>query len=381
MLIGFRALQGLGAALISPAALSIISTTFAEGAERAKALGVWSAIAAGGGAAGLLLGGVLTETLSWRWVFFINLPIGIVAALLALRMISNEVGDEKPATTDTAGAVMVTGGLLVLVYAIVKAETYGWASGKTLGLFAVAIALLAAFVAVELRSRAPLIRLGIFKTRSLTIANVSMLLVGSGLFAMFFFVSLYVQQLRGYSPIKAGLAFLPFTFGIVIGAALAQQAIRRFGVKYVPVGGLVLAVVGILLYTQLSLTGSYFGEVFPAVMATSIGMGLTFVPVTLLATTNIPGEDAGLASGLFNTSQQIGGALGLAVLSTLAASRTSGRVGALGHVGALLSGYHLAFVVGAALMASAIVLLATMIRRRDVQTIDAVDEVPMPIAA
>jgi EmrB/QacA subfamily drug resistance transporter len=381
MLVGGRAVQGLGAALVSPAALAIVTRTFRDGAERTKALGVWSAIAAGGGAAGLLLGGVLTETLSWRWVFFINLPIGIVAALLALRMISNEVGDEKPATTDTAGAVTVTGGLLVLVYAIVKAETYGWASGKTLGLFAVAIALLAAFVAVELRSRAPLIRLGIFKTRSLTIANVSMLLVGSGLFAMFFFVSLYVQQLRGYSPIKAGLAFLPFTFGIVIGAALAQQAIRRFGVKYVPVGGLVLAVVGILLYTQLSLTGSYFGEVFPAVMATSIGMGLTFVPVTLLATTNIPGEDAGLASGLFNTSQQIGGALGLAVLSTLAASRTSGREGALGHDGALLSGYHLAFVVGAALMASAIVLLATMIRRRDVQTIDAVDEVPMPIAA
>ncbi len=381
MLVGGRAVQGLGAALVSPAALAIVTRTFRDGAERTKALGVWSAIAAGGGAAGLLLGGVLTETLSWRWVFFINLPIGIVAALLALRMISNEVGDEKPATTDTAGAVTVTGGLLVLVYAIVKAETYGWASGKTLGLFAVAIALLAAFVAVELRSRAPLIRLGIFKTRSLTIANVSMLLVGSGLFAMFFFVSLYVQQLRGYSPIKAGLAFLPFTFGIVIGAALAQQAIRRFGVKYVPVGGLVLAVVGILLYTQLSLTGSYFGEVFPAVMATSIGMGLTFVPVTLLATTNIPGEDAGLASGLFNTSQQIGGALGLAGLSTLAASRTSGREGALGHDGALLSGYHLAFVVGAALMASAIVLLATMIRRRDVQTIDAVDEVPMPIAA
>jgi EmrB/QacA subfamily drug resistance transporter len=376
MLVGGRAVQGLGAALVSPAALAIVTRTFRDGAERTKALGVWSAIAAGGGAAGLLLGGVLTETLSWRWVFFINLPIGIAAALLALRMISNEVGEDKPETSDVAGAVTVTGGLLVLVYAIVKAESYGWGSAKTLGLFAVAVGLLAAFVAIELRSRAPLIRLDIFRTRSLSTANGAMLLVASGLFAMFFFASLYTQQLRGYSPIQAGLAFLPFTAGIVIGAGLAQQLITRIGVRTVMLAGLSIATVGMLLFTQLSLTGSYLGELFPAVIVTSIGMGLTFVPVTLLATTNVPGEDAGLASGLFNTSQQIGGALGLAILSTFAATRTSNHQ-SLGHDEALLSGYHLAFLIGAGLMGLAIVLIATLIRKQDVEQIQEAESVPV----
>jgi EmrB/QacA subfamily drug resistance transporter len=380
ILIGGRALQGLGAALVSPAALAIVTRTFADGAERTKALGVWSAIAAGGGAAGLLLGGVLTETLSWRWVFFINLPIGIAAGLLALRMIHNDVDENKPATSDVAGAVTVTGGLLVLVYAIVKASSYGWTSGKTWGLFAAAIVLLVSFIVIELRSRAPLIRLDIFRTRSLSVSNSAMLLVASGLFASFFFASLYVQQLLGYSPIQAGLAFLPFTLGIIVGATLAQNLIKRIGVRLVTVSGLTIATFGMLIYTQLSLHGSYIGHLFPAVIVTSLGMGLTFVPVTLLATTNVPGEDAGLASGIFNTSQQIGGALGLAILSTLAASRTSHKSGALGHDGALLSGYHLAFLVGAAWMAVAIVLLATLLRRRDVAAIQTADE-PVPIAA
>jgi predicted MFS family arabinose efflux permease len=295
-------------------------------------------------------------------------------------MITNEVGEEKPETSDVAGAATVTGGLLVLVYAIVKAETYGWGSGKTIGLFLAAVALLVAFVVIELRSRAPLIRLDIFRVRSLSASNTAMLLVASGLFAMFFFASLYVQQLRGYSPIKAGLAFLPFTLGIVIGASLAQQFIKRVGVRAVSLSGLAIATVGMLLYTQLSLTGSYFGELFPAVMVTSIGMGLTFVPVTLLATTNIPSEDAGLASGLFNTSQQIGGALGLAILSTLAATRTSHKEAALGHDAALVSGYHLAFLIGAVAMGVAIVLLGTLIRRSDVRQIQEADE-PLPVAA
>jgi MFS family permease len=243
-----------------------------------------------------------------------------------------------------------------------------------------AIALLGTFVVVELRSRAPLIRLDIFRTRTLTAANIAMLLVASGLFAMFFFASLYVQQLRGYSPIQAGLAFLPFTFGIVIGAGLAQQFIKRIGVRAVTITGLSIATVGMLLYTQLSLTGTYLGELFPAVMVTSIGMGLTFVPVTLLATTNVPAEDAGLASGLFNTSQQIGGALGLAILSTLAATRTSNMESSLGHAGALVSGYHLAFFIGAVWMVAAIVVLATMIRKRDVEQIQGAEE-PLAVAA
>jgi len=386
MLVGGRAIQGLGAALVSPAALAIITTTFADGRERTKALGVWSAIAAGGGAAGLVLGGILTETLSWRWVFFINLPIGIAAALFSLRMISNKAAEEKPETSDVAGAVTVTAGLLVLVFAIVKASSYGWGSDRTIGLFVVAVVLLVSFVVTELRSRAPLIRLGIFRIRSLTVANVSMLLVGSALFSMFFFASLYVQQLRGYSPIKAGLAFLPFTVGIVIGAGAAQQLIRRVGVRATTVGGLVVATIGLLLYARITNDGTYLGQLFPAVMVTSTGLGLTFVPVTLLATTNVPAEDAGLASGLFNTSQQIGGALGLAILATLAATRTSHQLDALGHspsfserASALISGYHLAFVVGGGLMAIAVVLLATLIRRHDVAQIQA--EEPVPLAA
>ena len=245
MLIAGRALQGLGGALVSPAALSIVTTTFAEGRERTKALGIWSAIAAGGSAVGLILGGVLTEALSWRWVFFINLPIGIAAALLALRFIPNSRAEERPETADVAGAVTVTGGLLVLVYAIVKAQATAGRPRRTLGLGAVAVALLVAFVVVEQRSKAPLIRLGIFRLRSLSGSNAAMLFVSSGLFAMFYFASLYLQQILHYGPLKAGFAFLPFTFGIVIGAGGAQALISRIGIRTVTNTGLVLGVIGL----------------------------------------------------------------------------------------------------------------------------------------
>src|SRR6266508_3349016 len=323
VLIGGRALQGLGAALVSPAALSIVMTTFSEGRERTRALGIWSAIAAGGGAVGLLLGGLLTDTLSWRWVFFINLPIGIVAFLLAARYIANTRAEKRPRTVDVLGATTVTAGLVVLVYDIVKAQQYGWTSGRTLGLFALAAALLGAFVVTELRSKAPLIRLGIFRVRSLTSANVAMLFVMSGLFGMFYFASIYVQVILGYSPLKAGVAFVPITFGIVIGAGLAQPAISALGVRLVPVAGIALAALGLILLSRIPVHGTYLADLFPGLMVMSIGMGLTFVPVTLIATTNIDAADSGLASGLFNTSQQVGGALGLAILSSVAASRTS----------------------------------------------------------
>jgi MFS family permease len=227
MLIAARALQGFGAALVSPAALSIITTTFEEGPDRTKALGVWSAIAAGGAAFGLLLGGVLTELLSWEWIFFVNVPVGIAAGLLSLRHVPESRAPDRPDSFDVAGAVTVTSGLIVLVYAIVKAESFGWGSARTLGLTALAIGLLAAFVAIERRSHSPLIRLGIFRIRSLTVANIVLLAVGAGLFANFFFASLYVQQILGYTPIEAGLAFLPVTFGIGIGAGVAQQMIKR----------------------------------------------------------------------------------------------------------------------------------------------------------
>ncbi|MDX6477411.1 MAG: hypothetical protein QOH95_2922 [Gaiellaceae bacterium] len=376
VLIAGRALQGLGGALVSPAALSIVTTTFAEGKERTQALGVWSAIAAGGGAVGLVLGGFLTETLSWRWVFFVNLPIGVLATVLSLRFIPNSRADDRPETYDVAGAVTVTGGLLVLVYAIVKAQTYGWGSAKTIGLFVVAVSLLAAFVVIERRSKAPLIRLGIFRLRSLTGSNAAMLLVASGLFAMFYFASLYLQEILGYKPLKAGLAFLPFTVGIIIGAGASQALIKRIGIRAVTYVGLSLGTAGLLYFARLPTHGTYLRDVFPTIAIVSIGMGMTFVPCTLLATTNVEPGDAGLASGLFNTSQQVGGALGLAVLSTLAASRTSHLLG--GGVStiavrssALTKGYHVAFGVGAAMLVAAAIVLAATIRKRDVEQIDA----------
>ena len=377
VLIAGRAFQGLGGALVSPAALSIVTTTFAEGRERSKALGVWSAIAAGGAAAGLVIGGFLTETLSWRWVFFVNLPIGVAAALLSLRFVPNSRSEERPQTYDTAGAVTVTGGLLVLVFAIVKAQTYGWGSPKTIGLFAFAVVLLAAFVVIERRSKAPLIRLGILRMRSLSGSNVAMLLVASGLFAMFYFASLYMQEILGYRPLRAGFAFVPFTVGIIIGAGASQALIRHIGIRAVTFIGITMGTVGLLYFTRLPTHGTYLRDLLPTIVVVSIGMGMTFVPLTLLATTNVQAEDAGLASGLFNTSQQVGGALGLAILSTLAASRTSNL---LGHATvssiavrstALTKGYHVAFAVGAAMLFAALLVLAVTVRKQDVTQIDA----------
>ncbi len=378
MLVAGRAAQGLGAALVSPAALSIVTTTFAEGRERTKALGIWSAIAAGGGAVGLMLGGLLTDTLSWRWVFFINLPIGIVAFALAARYIANTRAEERPETVDIAGATTVTAGLLILVYDIVKAQQYGWTSARTIGLFIAALALLATFVVVEVRSRAPLIRLGIFRVRSLLSANVAMLFVISGLFGMFYFASIYVQEILGYSPLKAGFCFVPVTVGIVIGAALAQPLIGAIGPRAVPVGGIALAAIGLILLSRIPTHGTYLVDLLPGLAIMSIGMGLTFVPVTLIATTNIAPADAGLASGLFNTSQQVGGSLGLAILSTLAASKTAGIHG-VGHAAALVDGFQLAFLVGAGLMLGGLVVIVALIRRHHVASIGA--EVPAVVPA
>ena len=383
MLIAARALQGLGAALVSPAALSIITTTFEEGPDRTKALGVWSAIAAGGAAFGLLLGGVLTELLAWEWIFFVNVPVGIAAALLSLRYVPESRAPDRPDSFDIAGAVSVTAGLLVLVYAIVKAESFGWGSARTLGLLAAAFALLAAFVAIERRSHSPLIRLGIFRIRSLTIANLVLLAVGAGMFANFFFASLYVQQILGYTPIEAGLAFLPVTFGIGIGAGLAQQLIKRFDVRRIAVAGMVLAAIGLYVLSLVPVDGTYLANLLPGLIPMSIGMGLTFVPITLIATTNVSGNDAGLASGLFNTSQQVGGALGLAVLATLAADKTASVLAGLGRAptpadqpAALVEGFQVAFTGAALLLALGAVVLALTLRASDTANINP-EEMPV----
>jgi EmrB/QacA subfamily drug resistance transporter len=377
MLIAFRALQGLGAALVSPAALSIITTTFAEGEDRAKALGVWSAIAAGGAAFGLLLGGVLTDLLTWEWIFFVNVPIGIAAFVLSLRYVPESVAPDRPDTVDLPGAVTVTAGLMVLVYAIVKAAEWGWGSARTLGLGALAIALLVAFVVIERRSKAPLIRLDIFRSRNISGANAVMLLVIGGMYAFFFLVSLYVQRVLGYSPLEAGLAFLPFTLGIIVGATLSQSIAKRMPVHHIALVGISLAVVGLVILRGAGVDGTYLGNLLPGIIPMSIGMGMTFLPLTLIATTGVTASDAGLASGLFNTSQQVGGALGLAVLSTIAAERTTSLLADAGpgaspqeRLTALVDGFHVAYLGGIGLLVLGGIVLLLVLRTRDMQAID-----------
>jgi EmrB/QacA subfamily drug resistance transporter len=380
MLIGARALQGLGAALISPAALSIIATTFAEGAERAKALGVWAAIAIGGSAVGLVLGGVLTQYFSWPWIFFVNVPVGIAAFVLSLRLIPESRDETAHGSYDIGGAVTVTGGLMVLVYAIVGAQSAGWASAKTLGLFALAAILLTSFVAIELRAKAPLVRLSIFRVRSLLTANVTMFLAASAIFAMFFFNTLYLQRVLGYGPLEAGLAFLPFTAGIMISAGLASQFAPRVGVRPVAAIGMVLTAGGLLLLTQLPVDGSYVSDVLPAILLSSLGMGAVFMPLTLIATTGLKDSDQGLASGLFNTSQQIGGALGLAILSTLATSKMSSAGGS--ETEALVTGFHWAFAGGALIMIAALIVMLSLLRKHHVARIEqAASDEPVIVAA
>ncbi|HEX4735619.1 MAG TPA: MFS transporter [Thermoleophilaceae bacterium] len=372
MLIVGRGLQGLGGALVSPAALSIITTTFAEGPDRNKALGVWSAIAAGGAAVGLLLGGVLTDFLSWEWCFFVNVPVGILAVLAALRYVPNTLSEHKPDSIDIAGAVAVTSGLVVLVYAIVKAQTWGFGSGQTLGLAAVAAALLATFVWIETRSKAPLVRLGIFRKRTLTGANIGMTLTAAGMFSMFFFATLYIQEVLGYSPLKAGLAFLPVTALIIVGAGVAQQGIKRIGARMQSVVGISVAAGGMFLLTGLPVDGSYVSDLLPGLLLIAFGMGMTFVPITLMATTGVHGDDQGLASGLLNTAQQVGGALGLAALSTVAFNHAASHGGS--KVEALVSGYTTAFTVSGILLAAGAALILVLIRRDDVAHIATGDQ-------
>ena len=372
-----RGLQGLGAALVAPAALSILTTTFAEGEARTKAMGVWAAIATGGAAVGLLLGGILTDFFSWPWIFYVNVPVGVAALLLSLRFVPESRADAEHRIFDVPGAVTVTAGLIALVYGIVNVQEKGWLSPSTIGFGSLALVLLTAFVLIELRQRAPLVRLGIFRVRTLRAANVSMLLVASGLFAMFFFNTLYVQRVLGFSPLQAGLAFLPVTLGIAIGAGLAQFAVKRLGIRTTSLVGLSIATVGMLILLTTDADGTYLGDVLPGLIPISIGMGLTFVPVTLLATSGIEGRDAGLASGLFNTSQQVGGALGLAILSTIAVDRTGDALGglpgqptAIQQAEALVTGFHGAFLGGAVFFIAGIAVLLTMLKRDDVERVD-----------
>src|SRR5215211_5537816 len=369
-LIAARAVQGLGAAILSPAALSIITTTFRDGSERNKALGVWGAVAGSGGAAGVLLGGILTEYAGWEWVLWVNVPIGIAAAVLAPYLVRESRSESETRAFDVAGAINVTAGLSALVYALVEAPDAGWGSTQTIGLLAAAVALMGAFVAVELRSASPLVPFSIFRIRTLTGANVVGILTGASLFSMFFFISLYMQNVLGYSAIKAGLSYLPLAGSIVIAAGVASALVTKVGYKPILATGMALIAAGLVWFSQISPDGSFLGDILGPSLLAAVGLGFAFVPQTIAAVSGVKERLAGLASGLINTSQQVGGAIGLAVLSTVAftqiddAAATSGGVPSAA-AGVLTDGYADAFLAGAGIAALGLVATLVLIRGRD----------------
>jgi EmrB/QacA subfamily drug resistance transporter len=351
LLIGARAVQGIGGAIIAPTSLSILSTTFAEGVARNRALGIWGAIGGVGGSAGAILGGVLTEGLNWRWILLVNVPIGLATMVLSARLIPESTAAEKRGRRhyDIAGAVSVTAGLTAIVFAIVRTDVNGWGSAQTLLVLGAGLALIAAFVLIEARiSRDPLVPLRIFASRTLTGANVTMLFIAGALFSMWFFLTLYMQEVLGFSPIEAGLGFLPLTGCIVLGSALASRLVARVGVRPLLITGAGLASAGMLLFARMPADGSFLTDVLPPSLLAATGMGLSFVPTTIAAVSGVARGEAGLASGLLNTARQMGGSLGLAILATIAASRTATLLH--GHHStrdALTEGYHRAFVVAA----------------------------------
>jgi EmrB/QacA subfamily drug resistance transporter len=365
-LITFRATQGLGGALLAPAALSILTTTFAEGRERNVALGVWGAVSGSGAAAGVLLGGFLTSSLAWSWIFFINVPVGIALVAVSPFLLRESRAELGHRTFDFAGAFTVTSGLMLLVYAMTRATEVGWVSVETIGVLAASAALILSFVAIELRSKAPLLPMRIFRLRSLTGANVTSFLVGTALFSQFFLGTLYMQQVLHYSAMKTGVAYLPLTLTIIALAGVAQNLVTRVGVRRVLPAGLVLATAALVLLAQLPPDGKYFFDIFPAFLLSAIGLAFTFIPLTIAALMGVQESDAGVASGLFNTTQQIGGAVGLAAASTIAITFTGHYVDS--HPGAtalsapaLTYGFQITFYVLAGVAALAAVLSALLI--------------------
>ena len=367
-LIAFRAVQGLGGALLAPAGLSILMTTFREGRERNLALGIWGGASGSGAAVGVLLGGVLTTYLSWSWNFFINVPFGVaVVALAPWLLLESRGGAVGRRHFDFAGAVSVTSGLMLLVYALTRATEDGWTSGATIGLLSAAAALIVAFVVIELRSRAPLLPMGIFRLRMLTAANLIMVVVASIAFSWFFLQTLYLQQVLGYSAIQAGIAFIPIAMTIAVLSNVAQTLVTRFGVRSVMTAGLLLTAASLALLTQAPADGHYFWDLFPAFFLGGIGLSLTFVPVAIAGLTGVGRSDAGVASGLINTSRQIGGAVGLAAVSTIATTLTNDYVET--HAGsspssaaALTHGFEGAFYVLATLAVVGAAIAASLLR-------------------
>jgi EmrB/QacA subfamily drug resistance transporter len=368
MLIAARVMQGVAGAILAPSVFSITSVTFREGSERNKALGILGAIAGSGAAIGVLLGGVLTEYAGWRWIFFVNVPIGLATLLLVPAFVRESRADGLARHFDAAGALTVTSSLMLLVFGLTRSTTEGWSSLQTIGPLAVSALLMAVFLGVETRSRSPLVPLGIFRRRTLAGANLIGFGLGTAAFGMFFLLSLYMQQVLGFSAMTTGVGYLAVALTVILTSTVAQGLVTRVGVKPVLATGLALLAVGLVYFTRVSVGGSYIGDLFPGFMLIGVGLGFSFVPVSIAALAGVTGGEAGLASGLINTSQQIGGALGLAVLTTVSTTRTDHLLASgTRPLFALTDGFSLAFWVGAGIAVLALAAALRMLKRGDLR--------------
>jgi EmrB/QacA subfamily drug resistance transporter len=365
-LIGARGIQGLGAAAITPAALAILVSTFTEGRERNIALGAWGAVGGFGAAAGVLFGGVLTDLLAWEWIFFVNIPVGIAGLVLAPILLAESL-DRRAQSFDVPGAVLVTAGLSTLVLGVTQGRDWGWESASTIGVFGLSAALLAAFIVWESRVRDPLMPFSIFRLQTLTASNVAGFVLGTALFSMFLMLTLYMQQVLGFSPIETGFAYLAVAGTAVIWANVAAVAVNRVGVKPALIFGMSLLTIGLLYFTQVSVGGSYWADLLPGFLIIGLGIPFAFVPISIAAFAGTRQEEAGLASGLMNTSQQIGGAVGIAILSTVATSTTNGADAGTQLPVALTDGFQAAFWTGAGIALLGVLVSIFLVRGRDLQ--------------
>jgi EmrB/QacA subfamily drug resistance transporter len=364
-LIGARAVQGLGAAIVSAVALSLMMTLFTEPAERAKAMGIFGFVASGGGSIGVLLGGIITDVLSWSWIFLVNVPVGVLVLALTLRLVPGGRGTGQARRLDVAGAVVVTSSLMLAVYAIVNGNQEGWTSPQTLGVLGASVVLLAVFLVIESRVAEPLMPLGLFRLRNIAVSNVVGVLWAAAMFAWFFLSALYLQLVLGYSPLEVGLAFLPGNVIMgILSVAVSARLVMRFGFRLPLAAGLLLASLGLLLFARAPVDGNFVVDVLPSMILLGLGAGIAFNPVLLAAMSDVEPSDAGLASGIVNTSFMMGGALGLAVLASLAASRTDSALAAgADELVALTEGYHAAFLAGALFAAAAAAIGGLLLRQ------------------
>jgi EmrB/QacA subfamily drug resistance transporter len=380
MLIAARLLQGAAGAILSPSVFSIVSVTFEEGAERNKALGILGGIAGSGAAIGVLAGGVLTEYAGWEWIFLVNVPIGIATLFFVPRYVRESRATNLTRHFDAAGATTVTAGLMFLVYGLTQSTNNGWTSGKTIGALTAAAVLIAAFVFIESRSRSPLVPLSFFRKRTPTGANIIGFGLGTMIFGVFFMLSLYMQQVLGYSAMQTGVGYLAVALTAVVAAGASQALVTRLGVKPVLITGMVLLGLGLAFFSQVSVGGSYVGDLLPGFLLIGVGMGFSFVPISIAALAGITSTEAGLASGLINTSQQIGGALGIAILATVSTTRTDNLLASgTERAAALTGGFSIAFWVAAAFAVVSLVATIALLRRDDLAAVE--EQQPLPAAA